>query len=162
MKRIALVFVAMLASSGTALSQTRISVGLGGGIAGSTDESLSDGKGAPVVMGAVTSSVLPLVALGAEVDYWRRSEAQSTIATGILQVHIPVLPLFLKVGVGYGSGDPNGGGNISGITGQVGAAYDLALPVLPVAFTLFGNAFLAHGSARSLQMVDGGLALTWR
>jgi hypothetical protein len=143
-------------------AQARLSVGVGGGMAGSTDASLSEGKGAPIVMGQATMSLVPLVGIGAEVDDWRRSGTNIVFATAHLQLHVPVTPFYVKLGAGYGSGDPDGRGRISGATGQIGAAYDLTLPLAPVALTIFGNAFLSHTVARSMQMVDVGLAFTWR
>ena len=56
--------------------------------------------------------------------------------------------------------DPSG--SVNGAAGQLGLAYDITLPGAPVALTIFGNAFLAHASARSVQMVDTGFAITWR
>jgi hypothetical protein len=146
----------------TAIAQPRVSVGVGGGIAGSTESSLSDGRGAPAVMLQVTGSVLPLVGIGVEVNDWRHTGSNIAFATGHVQLHLPVLPLFVKLGAGVGTGDPDGKGTTTGAAVQVGAGYDITLPLAPVALTLFGNALLAHSAARSVQMVDAGLALTWK
>jgi hypothetical protein len=157
-----LVIAAALTISHTARAQARLSVGVGGGMAGSTESSLSEGKGAPVVMGEATMSLIPLLGAGVEVDDWAHSGSNIVFAAAHLQLHVPVTPFYVKLGAGYGSGDPDGRGRISGATAQVGAAYDLTLPLAPVALTLFGNAFLSHATERSMQMVDLGLALTWR
>ena len=151
-----------LARPTAASAQVRLSLGVGGGIAGSTDASLSNGRAAPILMGQVTASVVPLIGIGAEADYWRRSVSAITFATGIAQLHVPATSLFVKLGVGYGSGDPDGRGTVSGTAGEIGAAYDITFPAAPVALTLFGNALLAHAALRSFQMVEGGLAITWR
>lgn len=165
MKRIswlAALVVAQLALPSRAVAQMRVSVGGGGGIAGSTDESLSNGTGGPILMGQVTGSIVPLVGIGAEVDYWRRGTTNVTFATGLLQFHLPLTPFFVKLGAGYGSGNPDGSNNVSGVAGQLGLAYDITIPAAPIALTVFANAFLAHATAHSAQLVDGGLAITWR
>ena len=166
MPRFAIVVMALAASAlalpRASFAQTRVSVGLGGGIAGSTESSLSEGRSAPIVMGQVAAAVAPFVAIGAEVNYWRRRVSSITFATGEVQLHAPATPLRLTLGAGYGRGDPDGNGTISGVAGQLGAAYDVTVPVAPVAVTLFVNALVAHASLRSAQMVDGGLAITWR
>jgi hypothetical protein len=151
-----------LASSHVASAQARVSLGAGGGMAGSTESSLSDGRGAPVIMGQATMSVAPLIGLGVQVDDWRHSGSNVTFATAHLQLHIPVTPFYVKIGGGVGTGDPDGKGRITGAAGQIGAAYDLTLPFAPIALTAFGNAFLGHARERSMQMVDLGLALTFR
>src|SRR5262249_36275068 len=135
-----------------AIAQARVSLGAGGGIAGSTESSLSDGRGAPVFMGSVTKSVLPLVGLGFEANSWRHSGSNVTFFTGHVQLHLPVLPLFVKVGAGLGTGDPDGKGSTTGGALQFGGGYDLTLPLAPVALTIFGNALVAHSSSRSMQM----------
>jgi hypothetical protein len=137
-----------------------VSVGAGVGIAGSTDASLSEGRSAPVVMGQVTA-MAALVGVGAEVDGWRNGASSVLLASGDLQLHVPSTPLFVKLGVGFGRGDPDGKGTISGTAGHLGAAYDISLSATR-ALTLFGNAFLVYAPTRSLQMVDGGIAITWR
>jgi hypothetical protein len=142
------------------VAQPRLSIGVGGGMAGSTESSLSDGRGAPVIMVQATKSLLPLVGLGVQVDDWRRSGSNVAFATAHLQLGIPLTPFYLKLGGGVGTGDPDGKGRITGAAGQIGAAYDLTLPLAPVALTIFGNAFLSHASTRSMQMVDAGLAFT--
>jgi hypothetical protein len=143
-------------------AQIRASLGIGAGIAGSTDASLSEGKTAPIVMGQLTRAVVPFVGIGAEVDIWRRGGSNVTFATGIVQIHFPSTGFFLKAGAGFGTGDPDERGKGGGAAGQLGAGYDITIPAAPVGFTLFANASLAYGSSRSLQMVDGGLAITLR
>jgi len=145
---------------GVALAQVRVSVGAGAGIAGGTDASLSEGRSAPVVMGQVSTSAL--VGVGAEVDGWRRGGSSVSVASGDLQLHPPSTSLFIKLGGGFGRGDPDGKGTISGTAAHIGAAYDVHVPAPRVALTLFGNGFVVYASSRSLQMVDGGLAITWR
>src|SRR5262249_19509467 len=154
--------VAFAAVPVPAMAQARVSLGVGGGLAGSTESSLSDGRGAPAVMFQVTKSVLPLVGLGVEVNDWRPSGSNVVFPTGHVQLHLPVLPLFVKVGAGVGTGDPDGKGRATGTAVQIGGGYDLTLPLAPVALTIFSNALLAYSSARSVQMVDAGLALTWK
>jgi hypothetical protein len=145
---------------GVASAQLRVSVGAGVGIAGSTDASQSEGRSAPVVMGQVTA-MAALVGVGAEVDGWRNGASSVLLASGDLQLHVPSTPLFVKLGVGFGRGDPDGKGTISGTAGHLGAAYDISLSATR-ALTLFGNAFVVYAPTRSLQMVDGGIAITWR
>lgn len=151
-----------VASPRVARSQLRLSLGAGGGMAGSTESSLSDGRGAPVIMGQATKSMAPFLGIGLEANYWRRSTLNATFVTAHLQLHIPVTPFYFKLGGGVGTGDPDGKGTITGVAGQIGAAYDLTLPLAPVAATVFANALLGHATERSMQMVDLGLALTWR
>lgn len=143
-------------------AQWRVSLGAGGGIAGSTESSLSDGKGGTLFMGQIVRGGLPFVGLGAEVNRWSRGTLNTTFATGILQAHVPLTGLLLKVGAGYGTGDPDGLGKINGPTLQLGAGYDLTVPFAPIAATFFANALLSHASSRSMQMVGVGLALTFR
>jgi hypothetical protein len=142
--------------------QTRLSFGAGLGRAGSTESSLSEGKDGTVFMGQVVRGVLPYIGLGAEVNHWRTGSLNTTFATGILQVAVPFTGVRLKAGAGYGTGDPDGLGKVSGPTIQLGASYDFTIPAAPIAVTLFGNALLSHATNRSMQMVDGGLALTIR
>jgi hypothetical protein len=143
-------------------AQLRLSAGVGGGIAGSTESSLSDGTAGVVLMGQVTKSLVPLFGIGVDVNDWRGGGSNIAFVTANAQLHIPVTPFYVKLGGGVGTGDPDGRGTISGAAIQIGAAYDITLPLAPVALTLFGNALLAHASERSLQMVDAGLAFTWR
>ena len=157
-----LLFAALIAVPSVAQSQLRVSVGAGAGISGSTDESLSNGTGAPIVMGQVTRSLFPLLGLGAEVDYWKGSVSHVAFATGLFQVRLPVIPLYVKAGLGYGNGSADGKSNVSGLAGQLGVMYDVTLPLAPVALTVFSNALLAHAALHSVQTVDAGLALTWR
>ncbi len=145
-----------------ALAQARFSIGAGGGLAGSTESTLSEGRGAPVFMVQVTKSVLPLVGLGVEVNDWRHSGSNVAFATGHVQLRLPVVPFFVKLGAGVGTGDPDGKGTATGTAAQIGAGYDLTLPLAPVALTIFGNALFAYSSSRSVQMLDAGLALTWK
>lgn len=143
-------------------AQLRLSAGVGGGIAGSTESSLSDGTAGVVLMGQVTKSIVPLFGIGVDVNDWHRGGSNIAFVTANAQFHIPVTPFYVKLGGGVGTGDPDGRGNVTGGAAQIGAAYDITLPLAPVAVTLFGNALLAYTSARSLQMVDAGLAFTWR
>lgn len=151
-----------VASPAAAHAQLRISVGGGAGVSGSTDESLSNGRGAPIVMAEVTRPLLPVLGVGAEVDYWKGAVSHVAFATAVAQVHLPVIPLYVKAGIGYGNGDPDDEGNVSGLAGQLGVMYDITLPAAPIALTIFGNALLAHAALRSVQTVDAGLAITWR
>lgn len=143
-------------------AQTRVSFGAGGGVAGSTDASLSEGKGGAVFMGQIVRGGLPFIGIGAEVNHWRRGSLNTTFVTGIVQAHLPLTGLLLKVGAGYGTGNPDGLAKISGTTLQLGAGYDLTFPFAPIAATFFANALLSYAPARSMQMVGGGLALTFR
>lgn len=160
-RRILMAGVAAVAMiPGLASAQMRVSVGAGAGIAGSTDASLSEGRTAPVVMAQVTA-MGAVVGVGAEADGWRNGTSSVLIASGDLQVRVPSTPLFVKLGAGFGRGDPDGKGTISGTAGHIGVAYDIGVSATR-AVTLFGNGFLVYAPARSLQMVDGGLAITWR
>lgn len=143
-------------------AQVRFSLGAGAGVAGSTDASLSEGSGGVVLTGQLVHGVLPFVGVGAEVNHWSRPGSNITFATGIVQVHVPATGLFLKAGAGYGGGTPDSAARVSGVAGQLGLAYDLTLPGAPIAITVFGNGLLAYASSRSLQLVGGGLALTFR
>jgi hypothetical protein len=160
----------LLSISAAATAQTGISVGVGGGIVGFTESSLSDGKSGAVGMVAVTRSLVPLIGIGAEVDYLRRSGWQTVMGAGFVKLSLPIFPLSIKLGVAVGQGETDGSclgscpailGSISGVGGQLGATYDITLPAIPIAFTIFGNAFLVH-ALRNFQMVDAGLALTWK
>lgn len=158
-------FVAItLAAAAAAPShaQMRISAGAGLGMAGSTESSLSEGKSGTVFMGQIVRGVLPYVGVGAEVNRWNTGSLNTTFVTGILQVAVPFTGLRLKAGAGYGTGDPDGLGKVSGTTVHLGASYDFTIPGAPIAITLFGNALLSHAAARSMQMAGGGLALTLR
>jgi hypothetical protein len=154
--------VVVLALPHAAAAQTRLSFGVGGGVAGSTDESLSNGRRGRAFMGQMAHGILPFVGLGVEVDRWQPSGTSVTFATAILQIHIPLTGLLLKAGAGYGSGDPDGRGKVSGAAGQLGVAYDLTIPAAPIAFTVFGTASMAHAAARSVQLENGGIAITLR
>ncbi len=129
---------------------------------GSTESSLSDGKSGTVFMGQIVRSALPFTGIGAEVNHWRTGSLNATFVTGLLQFAVPLTGFRLKVGGGYGTGDPDGLGKVSGTAIQLGAAYDFTIPAAPIAITFFGNALLAHATSRSMQMVAGGLALTIR
>ena len=154
--------LALVAVPAVASAQLRVSLGAGAGLSGSTDESLSNGSGAPIVMAQVTRPVLPGLGLGAEVDYWKGPVSHVAFATALVQAHIPLIPIYFKAGLGYGNGDPDNNGNVSGLAGQLGVMYDLTLPLAPVALTVFSNALLAHARLRSVQTVDAGLAITWK
>jgi hypothetical protein len=155
---VALTLIAAAARGASA--QVGVSAGAGGGIAGSTDASLSEGRTAAVVMAQATASVAPAVGLGVQLDSWLRSGAKATFATAHLQLHVPLTGFFVKLGAGVGSGDPDGKGPVSGPAFHLGAAYDVSVTLAPASLTLFGNALLAHASQRSMQMVDFGLAVT--
>lgn len=143
-------------------AQTRLSLGVGAGIAGSTDASLSEGRGGVALMGQVVRGVLPFVGVGVGVDHWNRAGSTVTFVTGIVQLHVPATGLLLRAGAGYGTGNPNGAGTTSGVAGQIGLSYDLTIPAAPIALTLFGNGSVAHSSSRSIQLVDAGIAITLR
>jgi hypothetical protein len=162
MKMVSLVAAALVALSSAGSAQVRVSVGAGGGVAGSTESSLSNGTGAFAVMGQVVKNIVPFVGVGGEVNYWWRSDRSVAFGTAILQAHPPAIPLLIKVGLGYGGGDPDDEGTARGFAGEIGIAYDITIPAAPVGFTVFVNGLLANASARSVQMVAGGLAITWR
>jgi hypothetical protein len=149
-----------LAIPGSALAQFRASVGAGAGIAGTTDGSLSEGRTAPVVMAEV-AAMANTVGLGLEVDAWYRDASSSLIANGDLHIRIPSTPLVVKLGAGVGRWDSDRHGTISGTAGHIGATYDVGFSPTR-ALTLFANGFLVYSSLQSQQMVDGGLAITWR
>jgi hypothetical protein len=157
-----LILAALVTVSSTASAQLRVSVGAGAGLSGSTDASLSNGSGAPIVMAEVVRPLFPGLGLGAEVDYWKGRVSQVAFATAVAQTRLPLIPLQVKAGLGYGNGDPDGNGNVAGLAGQLGAMYDITFPGAPVALTVFANALLAHARLRSVQTVDAGLAITWR
>src|SRR5262249_44679972 len=157
-----IVLAALATLSSTASAQLRVSVGAGAGLSGSTDQSLSNGSGAPIVMAEVVRPLFPGLGLGAEVDYWKGTVSHVAFATAVAQAHLPVIPLQLKAGLGYGNGDPDGNGNVAGLAGQLGAMYDITFPGAPIALTVFANALLAHARLRRVQTVDAGLAITWR
>ncbi len=143
-------------------AQTRLSLGVGGGIAGSTDASLSEGRSGVTLMGQLVHGVLPFAGLGVDVDHWTRSGATITFVNGVAQLHVPATGLLLRAGAGFGTGDPDGAGTMRGVAGQIGLSYDLTIPAAPIALTLFGNASVAHSSSRSVQLVDAGIAITLR
>jgi hypothetical protein len=157
-----LILAALAVVPSMASAQLRVSVGAGAGLSGSTESSLSNGTGAPIVMGEVVRPLFPVLGLGAEVDYWKGSVSHVAFATAIAQAHLPLIPLQVKAGLGYGNGDPDGNGNVAGLAGQLGAMYDITFPGAPIALTVFANALLAHARLRSVQTVDAGLAITWR
>ena len=143
-------------------AQTRLSLGVGAGIAGSTDASLSEGRGGVALMGQLARGVLPFVGIGVDVDHWTRSGSTVTFVTGIVQFHVPATGLLLRAGAGFGTGNPEGAGTSSGVAGQIGLSYDLTVPAAPIAMTLFGNGSVAHSASRSIQLVDAGIAITLR
>lgn len=160
-RRILIVGVTILvAHSGIAFAQMRASLGAGAGIAGSTDGSLSEGRTAPVVMGEV-AAMAKAVGVGVEVDGWRHDAASILIASGDLHVRLASTPIVIKLGASVGHGNPDGKGTISGTGGHVGATYDIGFSAAR-ALTVFGNALFVYSPVRSQQMVDGGLAITWR
>jgi len=142
--------------------QTRLSFGTGLGRAGTTESSLSDGKNGRIFMGQIVRSVLPFVGIGAEFNRWSTGSLNTTFATGVVQIAVPLTGIRLKAGAGYGTGNPDGLGKASGTAVHLGASYDFTIPAAPIAITLFSNALVAHSTARSVQMVDAGLALTLR
>ena len=160
-------FVVSLAVARTAGAQPplgpSVSVGLGGGFAGpsgGSGTSSSNMQVAPVITGTVDFPLGPLVTIGAQADYWRRSSVNALFATGVVTLHVPDTPLSVKAGGGFGRGD-FGGGALSGPSGQLGLVYQI-LGVGPPATRLFANAFFASGSPRNVLLIDAGLALTWR
>jgi hypothetical protein len=145
---------------GAASAQLRVSIGAGAGIAGSTMGSLSEGLTAPVGMGEV-AALAKAVGLGVEVDGWRHDSLSILIASADLHVRVASTPLAIKLGAGVGRGDPDGQGTISGTAGHIGATYDFGFSATR-ALTLFANGLVVYTSARTLQMVNAGLAITWR
>jgi hypothetical protein len=160
-RRILIAGVAAITIPMVVHAQVRLTVGAGAGIAASTDGSLSEGRTAPVVTAQLTA-MASVIGAGAQVDGWWNGSSNVALATGHLQFHVPSTPLFLTLGAGFGRGDPDGKGTISGTAGHIGAACDIGRAASARVLTLFGNAFLVYAPARSLQMVDGGLAITWR
>jgi hypothetical protein len=145
---------------GAASAQLRVSVGAGAGIAGSTMGSLSEGLTAPVAMGEV-AAMAKAVGLGVEVDGWRHDSLSILIASADLHVRVASTPLAIKLGAGVGRGDPDGQGTISGTAGHIGATYDFGFSATR-ALTLFANGLVVYTSARTLQMANAGVAITWR
>ena len=143
-------------------AQTRLSIGGGAGVVGSTESSLSDGSRGRVIMAQLLRGGLPFVAIGGEFNRWSRDSLSANFVTGVVQAHIPLTGFLLKAGIGYGSGNPDGLGKISGPALELGAGYDFTIPAAPIAITLFGNGLLAHASSRSLRTVVAGVALTLR
>jgi hypothetical protein len=152
--------VMIIAGSAAASAQARVSVGAGAGIAASTDGTLSDGKTGPVATAQITTS--GPIGIGVEGDGWWHSGSSILLGTAHLQLHVPSTPVLLTLGAGVGHGDADGLGTITGTAGHVGVAVDLAGHNSSMALTLFGNGFLVYTSARSLQMVNAGLAITHR
>jgi hypothetical protein len=157
---VALATMVALVVPGAAFAQLRVSIGAGAGIAGSTMGSLSEGLTAPVVMGEV-AAMAKAVGVGVEVDGWRHDSLSILIASGDLHVRLASTPLAIKLGAGVGRGDPDGQGTISGTAGHIGATYDFGFSATR-ALTLFANGLVVYTSARTLQMVNAGLAITWR
>lgn len=159
-------FVVLLVAAGTAGAQQSLgpalSVGLGGGIAGPSGGSgttSSDKVAGAVITGSVDFPLAPLVMLGAQADYWRRTNVNALFATAVLTLQLSGTPLSVKAGGGFGRGD-FGAGALSGPAGQLGLVYQFSSG--RPATRLFANAFLASGSPRNVLLVDAGLALTWR
>lgn len=150
-----------LTASSAASAQVRASIGAGIGIAGSTDATLSEGRTGPVATAQVAAAAGP-VGVGVEGDGWWRGSSSALIATGNLQLQVPSTQLFVTLGAGFGRGDPDGLGTINGTAGHVGLAYDIPFSGSKMALTLFGNGFLVYSPSRSLQLVEGGLAITHR
>jgi hypothetical protein len=157
---VALATMVALVVPGAAFAQLRVSIGAGAGIAGSTMGSLSEGLTAPVVMGEV-AAMAKAVGVGVEVDGWRHDSLSILIASGDLHVRLASTPLAIKLGAGVGRGDPDGQGTISGTAGHIGATYDIGFSGTR-ALTLFANGLVVYTAARTLQMANAGLAITWR
>jgi hypothetical protein len=163
---LALVVVSSLVA-GTASAQQplgpSLSVGVGAGIAGASGGSgtaTSDKKAGVVVTAAVDFPVAPLVMIGLQEDYWRRTVVNALFATAVVTVHLSGTPLSVKAGGGFGRGD-FGGGALSGLAGQLGAVYEIA-GWGPAKARLFANGFLASGSPQNVQLIDAGILLAWR
>jgi hypothetical protein len=140
-----------------------VSVGLGGGFAGpsgGSGTSSSYKAFGPVITGSVDLPLAPLVMIGAQADYWRRTKVNALFATGVVTLQVPDTPLSVKAGFGFGRGD-FGGGALSGPSGQLGLVYELP-GVGPGAMRFFSNGFIASASPRNVLLIDAGLALTWR
>lgn len=140
-----------------------VSVGLGAGIAGpsgGSGTSNADRTVGPVITGSADFPLASAVMIGAQVDYWRRTNVNALFATGVLTLHVPSTPLSVKAGGGFGRGD-FGGGALSGPSGQLGLVYEIR-SMGAAAVKLFANAFVASASPRNVLLIDGGLALTWR
>lgn len=152
---------ACLAATSLASAQVRASVGAGAGIAGSTNATLSEGRTAPVAMAQVTAAA-GVIGVGVEADAWWRGNSNVLVASGNLQLQVPSTQFFLTLGAGFGRGDPDGLGTISGTAGHIGVAYDIPRSGSKLALTVFGNGFLVYSPSRSIQMVEGGLAITHR
>ena len=162
---LALVVVSSLVASTVSAQQPlgpSLSVGVGAGIAGASGGSgtaTSDKKAGVVVTAAVDFPVAPLVMIGAQENYWRRTVVNALFATGVVTVHLPGTPLSVKAGGGFGRGD-FGGGALSGLAGQFGAVYEIA-GWGPAKARLFANGFLASGSAQNVLLIDAGVSLAW-
>lgn len=149
-----------LAHPGTVRAQLGFSVGAGAGMAGGTESSLSDGHGGWIVMGQVTTTAIPLVRTGVEVNHLQNGDINASFVTGIIQAHVPLIPFFAKIGIGYGRGDFKDQDPVAkGVAVEIGLGYSIGFPGIPIGVDIFGNALLAHGSSRSAQMVDAGLAI---
>jgi hypothetical protein len=166
--RVALAFVFVSSLVGSSLSAQQplgpsLSVGMGAGIAGASGGSgtaSSDKAAGVVVTAAVDFPVAPLVAIGAQADYWRRTAVNALFMTGVVTVHLPGTPLSVKAGGGFGRGD-FGGAALSGLAGQLGALYEIA-GFGPAKARLFANGFLASGSPQNVLLIDAGVSLGWR
>ena len=110
---------------------------------------LGDGlPGARVAQSVPTPWTFPFTYLGNQrvgaslsmaVDPRESDVAYVAFATGLIQVRLPVIPLYVKAGVGYGDGSPDGKGNVSGLAGQLGVMYDVTVPLAPIALTVAGS-----------------------
>jgi hypothetical protein len=149
-----------LATSERVHAQVGFSIGAGAGIAGGTESSLSNGHGGWIAMGQVTTTAIPFVRAGAEVNHFQTGDITASFATAIIQAHVPVTPFFGKIGIGYGRGDFKDQNPVAkGLAVELGLGYSIGLPGVPIGVDVFGNALLAHGSSRSAQMLDAGLAI---
>ena len=174
---LALVVASSLVASTASAQQPlgpSLSVGVGAGIAGASGGSgvslagasggssaaSSDKSAGVVVTAAVDFPVAPLITIGAQADYWRRTVVNALFATGVVTVHLPGTPLSVKAGGGFGRGD-FGGGALSGLAGQLGAVYEIA-GWGPAKARLFANGFLASGSPQNVLLIDAGVSLAWR
>ena len=101
------------------------------------------------------------VGVGVEVDGWRHDSLSIVIASADLHVRLASTPLAIKLGAGVGRGDPDGQGNHQRHRRSYWCDDDFGFSATR-ALTLFANGLVVYTSARSLQMVDAGLAITWR
>jgi len=162
MKRLLTLAAISIASAtpGAVHAQLGFSVGAGAGMAGGTESSLSNGHSGWIAMGQVTTTAIPFVRAGVEVNHLQNGDINASFATAIIQAHVPVTPFFGKIGIGYGRGDFKDTDPVAkGVAVEIGLGYSIGFPGVPIGVDVFGNALLAHGSSRSAQMVDVGLAI---